>query len=137
MNPAAIVPAAAVKSDQTTGTSNTVYVTPGVQQYHDSAVKAWASITCSGGAVTTNGSYGIGTITRSSAGIYVYPHSTNFTSTGYCVAGAYNDASGASNTRTVAINTLATNSTTINFGTGPGGATDPAYFGTIMWVGRQ
>ena len=71
---------AAVKSDQTTATSTTVAVVPGVQQYHPSAAKAWASMsgTCSTSTCTLGDTYNVSQITRSGTGIYTATFSTAF-----------------------------------------------------------
>jgi hypothetical protein len=76
---------AAVKADQTTGTSTAVGVTPAVQQNHTSAVKAWAHITRSGTSYTLAGGYNIASVVRNSLGSVTVNFTTPFTSTGaYC-----------------------------------------------------
>lgn len=40
-------PSAATRTDEETGTSTTVFTSPGTQQYHSSAVKGWAQISSS------------------------------------------------------------------------------------------
>lgn len=73
---------AAAKSDQTTATSNSVAVTPGTQQYHDSAIKAFVNFTGSSGAI--NGTaYNVSSVTRTSAGIYVVNFATAFANTDF------------------------------------------------------
>jgi hypothetical protein len=80
---------AATKSDQETGTSTTAVVTPSQQQSHDSANKVIANCSVSGGVVTCGFTYGVSSITRSSAGQFVVNFSTNFASTSYaCEANA-------------------------------------------------
>lgn len=75
---------AAVKSDQTTGTSTSVAVVPGVQQYHDSAAKAWAYTTSPGSSPPTlSASYNISSIVRNSTGRYTYNFTTSFASANY------------------------------------------------------
>ncbi len=75
---------AAVKSDQTTGTSNTVAVTPGVQQYHNSACKAFVQFVGSSGAV--NGSYNVTSVTRNGTGDYTVNFTTAFANSNYAGA---------------------------------------------------
>ena len=78
---------AATKGDQQTGTSAVVAVTPSQQQSHASAAKAWVTFT--GASASISSSYNIGSVTRSSAGVYVVNFTTVFSSTSYnCVAGA-------------------------------------------------
>lgn len=78
---------AAVKSDQTTGSSTSVAVVPGVQQFHDSAAKAWLWMTQSGGTYTNAASYGVTSFTKNGTGDVTVTFSTAFTSANYsCVA---------------------------------------------------
>lgn len=76
---------AAVKADQTTGTSNAVAVTPGVQQFHDSAVKAWCGFNgaTTGTNACANGSYNVTSVTRNSTGDYTLNFTTAFASAAY------------------------------------------------------
>lgn len=129
--------AAATQAQMEAGTSNTVAVTPLSMNWHPGVAKAWASITNSGGAVTTNGSWQISSITRSSAGIFVFNFTTSFSSTAYICSGMWQSTSGATNNLCITINTLAVGAATINFGTAPGAATDPAYFATLVFFGDQ
>jgi hypothetical protein len=85
---------AAVKSDQTTASSNLVAVTPGVAQYHPSAAKAWAYVTVSGGVSTLAASYGVTSVTHSSAGNITITLSTAFTSANYAAVANAVTASG-------------------------------------------
>lgn len=73
---------AASKSDQTTGTSNSVAVTPGTQQYHNSAAKAWVNFAGASGSV--NGSYNVTSVTRNGTGDYTVNFTTAFANTNYC-----------------------------------------------------
>ena len=72
---------AAVKADQTTGTSTTVYVNPAVQQFHDSAVKAWIMFRGTDGTVFT--SYNAN-VARLATGDYRVTFTTAFASANYC-----------------------------------------------------
>ncbi|WP_425909052.1 hypothetical protein [Nitrobacter sp. TKz-YC02] len=78
----------ASKSDQQTGTSTTNAVTPSQQQSHDSAVKAFAVVTQSGGTYTLEASsYGIASISKNSAGSVTLTLSTAMSSVNYAVVG--------------------------------------------------
>jgi hypothetical protein len=72
---------AAVKSDQTTGTSTSVAVVPNVQQNHGSACKCWAQFVGSTGALTS--SYKMSSITRNGTGDYTANFTTSFTTANY------------------------------------------------------
>lgn len=73
----------AVKSDQTTGSSTALAVTPAVQQNHDSALKMWANISGNG---TNNASFNVTSVVRNSAGNYTVTLTTGFTSVNYVVS---------------------------------------------------
>lgn len=92
---------AAVKSDQTTGTSTTVAVVPGVQQYHASAAKVWC-MTSEAGVIAA--SYNVTSVTDNGAGDLTYNFTTNFSSGNYAVAPALNNAIGGTSATTYAIN---------------------------------
>jgi hypothetical protein len=72
---------AAAKTDQQTGTSTTLGVTPSQQQSHDSAAKAWVSFVGSTGAI--NSSYNVSSVVRNSAGNYTVTFTTAFASANY------------------------------------------------------
>lgn len=72
---------AAVKSDQTTATSNTTAVTPAVQQYHPSAVKAWANFNGSSGSV--NAGYNVTSVTKNATADYTVNFTTAFANANY------------------------------------------------------
>jgi hypothetical protein len=73
---------AATKAQQETGSSTTLAVTPGRQQNHDSAAKAWAYAIQSGGSVTNSKTYNT-TISRTGSGTYEATFSTAFDSNTY------------------------------------------------------
>lgn len=58
-------PSAASQADQETGSSTTVYVTPGRQQFHPSAAKAWVQYDSTGGRAA---SYNCSSVTDNAAG---------------------------------------------------------------------
>ena len=78
----------AAQSDQETGTSTTTVVTPGTQQYHPSAAKAWVVFT--GVTTTTNqASYNVSSLTDNGTGDTTVNFTTSFSSSNYaCVFGA-------------------------------------------------
>lgn len=75
------VPSAATKTQQTSGSSTTSYVSPGRQQYHDSSVKAWVTFDGNTGAII--GSYNITSVSKISTGVYRITFSTPFTTNSY------------------------------------------------------
>lgn len=85
-------PVAAAQSDQETATSTTLMVTPGRQQFHPSAAKAWCFF--NGNTAGTNAptaGYNVTSVTRNSAGNYTVNFTTAMSSTSYCfvaIAGA-------------------------------------------------
>jgi hypothetical protein len=74
---------AATQADQETSTSTTKPVTPGRQQFHPSAVKAWVSFTGSTGAVQQSSN--LGSLTRNSVGDFTFNFSTSFSAATYLV----------------------------------------------------
>lgn len=80
----ATIPTAAAQADQETATSTTTYVSPGRQQYHPSAAKAWGMITH---ATTVSASYpGTGVSnTNPGTGQYVVTHGVTMSSANYAV----------------------------------------------------
>lgn len=84
---------AAVQADQETATSTTTYVSPGVQQYHPSAAKAWVYFVGTG-TVTINKSYNISSVGDNGVGDYTINFTTAFSDANYCgVIGGYNTGS--------------------------------------------
>jgi hypothetical protein len=79
------VPDAATQADQETGTSTTVWVSPGRQHYHPSAAKAWGLVTHSGGTPTLTTGYGVASISDGGAGVTNINLSTAFSSVNYIV----------------------------------------------------
>jgi hypothetical protein len=84
---------AAVQSDQETATSNVLSVTPGVQQFHPSAAKAWAYCTISGTTLTVAAAYNM-SVSRTGIGTYSTSFTTNFSSANYAVL-PHGDKSGS------------------------------------------
>ena len=99
----------ATQSDQETGTSNTVYVTPGTQKHHPSSPKAWAYVTQSGGTYTLAASFGVSSISKTATGRVNIILSTAFSSTNYAAIGTINDGPN------LVLNEVKANRTTTNF----------------------
>ena len=81
----------ATQANQETATSTTTLVTPGRQQYHPSAAKAWVKANSSGTALV---SYNIASITDSSAGAGVVTIDTDFSSANYVVSASFETVGG-------------------------------------------
>lgn len=73
----------AIQSEQETATSTTLAVTPGRQQYHPSAVKAWGNFDASSGTPTTGASYNVTSLTDGGAGLTTVNFTTAFSSANY------------------------------------------------------
>lgn len=75
----------ATQSDQETATSTTLAVTPGRQQFHPSAAKAWVKFTGSAvnGAQTVNASYNVSGVSRTGTGAYTVSFTVPFSSANY------------------------------------------------------
>lgn len=73
---------AATQSEQETGSSTTVFVTPGRQQYHPSAAKAWCYADTAG---AVNASYNISSATDVGTGRIGFNFTTAFSSANYAV----------------------------------------------------
>jgi hypothetical protein len=94
---------AAVKSDQTTATSNSVAVTPGVQQYHPSSAKAWVSYQYSAGVPGILQSYNVASLTDVGVGIAGVVFTTAMTSSNYpALMTQSNDGAGLTNNSSTA-----------------------------------
>ena len=92
---------AAVKADQTTGTSTTVYVSPGTQQYHASAAKAWMYYNRSTSTLVSN--YGVTSVANGGTGVFTATlttamTTTNFIGVGICDQGILTPSAPASTT---------------------------------------
>ena len=68
----------ASKAQQIAGTSNIVYTTPAVQQFHNSALKFWCRFDGTTGII--NSQYNVSTVTRISVGNYTITFATPFVS---------------------------------------------------------
>jgi hypothetical protein len=83
----------ASQAQQETGTATDVYTSPGTQQYHESACKAWVKFTGSTGAITA--SYNVTSVTRNSAGDYTINFTTAFSSADYSAAAIASNSTSA------------------------------------------
>lgn len=83
---------AASQTDQETATSLVKPVTPGTQQFHPSAPKAWVKWTAGGTTITA--SYNVDSITRHAAGDYTVTFGTDFSSGDYVAQGVVSSATG-------------------------------------------
>lgn len=84
---------AATQSDQETGTSTTTFTSPGRQQFHPSAAKAWVSFT----TVTTTtayASYNVSSLTDNGSGDTTINFTTAFSSANYGFSGCVGSSSG-------------------------------------------
>jgi hypothetical protein len=126
------IPSAASKADEQTGTSTTVYTSPGQQQSHDSAAKAWVSFTGATGAILA--SYNVSGVVRNSAGNYTVSFTTAFSSAHYVCFGS-SDLAATSNI--VLNNTKAAGSVSIRAqNTANGTQGDPTTVDVVCF-GRQ
>jgi hypothetical protein len=74
----------ATKSQQETGTNTTSFVSPSIQQEHNSAIKAWLMGTHSAGTPTITTSWNISSLTDSGPGLVTANLSVTFSSANYC-----------------------------------------------------
>jgi hypothetical protein len=126
---------AAAKSDQQTGTSNVLAVTPLHQQDHDSAEKAWVKFADNGvnGAQTINASYNVTSVSRTALGTLTITFTTPFVTADYVCNG--NAIAGGTHVWTEFISPATTN-IQIFFLTNATTAADPAT-GMVSCRGRQ
>ena len=76
---------AASQAEQETGSATDVYVSPGRQQYHDSACKVWINFNGSG-TISARASYNVASITDNGTGDYTVTIATDFSSANYAVS---------------------------------------------------
>ncbi len=73
---------AATQANQETGTSTTTYVSPGRQQYHPSAAKAWLKWSYSTGTPTIDSSYNVTSLTDNGTGDLTVNYTTALSAAG-------------------------------------------------------
>lgn len=83
---------AATQAEQETGSSTTVFTTPGRQHFHPGSAKAWVKFNASG---TVAASYNITSVTDHGAGSWTINIATDFSSANYCGVAFAGDRSGA------------------------------------------
>jgi hypothetical protein len=83
---------AASQAQQEAASSTTVFVTPGRQQYHPGAVKAWGKF--AGATGTLSASHNVTSVVRDSEGTYTVTIATDFSSADYVVQLGYTSAGG-------------------------------------------
>jgi hypothetical protein len=83
---------AATQAEQEAATSTTANVTPGRQQFHPSACKAWVRFNVSGGVPTITASYNIASITDLGIGQFRFNFTTAFSSANYAVVALPEDS---------------------------------------------
>jgi hypothetical protein len=79
------IAAAATQAELETGSSTTVYTSPGRQQFHASAAKAWASYDSVPATPTLDASYNVSSLTDNGVGDITANFTTAFSSTNYSV----------------------------------------------------
>ena len=82
-------PVAASQGEQETGSRTTVFTSPGRQQYHPSAAKAWVLFDGTGTPAITTG-YNVSSITDNGVGDYTINFTTSFSSANYIITGIAN-----------------------------------------------
>lgn len=80
--PAGSALSAATQAEQEAGSSTTAYTTPGRQQYHPSAAKAWVRFNGTG-TLAVNSSYNVDSVSDGGTGIYTINFGTDFADTEY------------------------------------------------------
>ncbi len=75
---------AATQANQETGTSLLAFVTPGRQQYHQSACKGWGSADFAG---AVSASYNLTSVTDTGNGYQTYVWAADFSSSDFCTVG--------------------------------------------------
>ena len=75
---------AATQAEQETGTSTTVAVSPGTQQFHPSAAKAWVKFNMS---AVVSASHNVTSVTDSAVADFTINWNTDFSTANYAVAG--------------------------------------------------
>jgi len=131
LSPASV--SAASQSDQETATSNTVYVTPGRQQFHPSSPKAWIRFNGTGTPAIVS-SYNVTSITDNGTGDYTITFTTAFSNTNYCLIATADSQIGSTNaTRSVEIHTLSVGSVRIQTVNTAGGLEDMEYVSLVIF----
>ncbi len=91
----------ATQAEMEAASSTTAAVSPGRTQYHPGVAKVWAYVTVSGGTPTLAASYGVTSITDTSAGNVTVTFSTAFSSANYAAVAQAVTAGGAAHMASV------------------------------------
>jgi len=118
------------QADQETGTSNTAAVTPGRQQYHRSAPKAWAYYTVSGTTYTLVAGYNVASLNRTGAGDVTITLTTAFSSSIFAAIASSDSVSQIVSAFPVSASTL-----TVRIRTAAGVGSDAGF--SVMAFGDQ
>ena len=94
VKPTNLAPSAATQAQQETASSTSVYVSPGRQQFHPSAAKAWCLFDGTGTPAVTGTPYNVSSITDNGTGDHTVNWTTSFSSANYCVVTANNGYTG-------------------------------------------
>jgi len=128
---------AATQAQQVTGTSTTVFVSPGTQQYHKSAVKAWGFVTYSGSTPTLQSAYNIASVVSTGTGELTWTFTTSFASANYAVSGTCQEATaGQTSTVNIVSGGMGTGTTRTGTHNGAGSKFDPVNV-SFMAMGNQ
>lgn len=131
--------AAASQAQQETGTSTVVYVSPGRQQYHPSAAKAWLRMSTSGGTPTLGQAYNVTSLTDNGAGDFTANFTVSFSAgTAYMLIGTSQLAVPNVNTpREVMAHTFNAGSCRFTTDNGAGSAEDNQAYTSVAFFGDQ
>lgn len=111
VSPKAGTPGAASQADQEAGTALTVFTAPGVQQFHQSAAKAWININQAGGQ-SIRGSYNVASIVDGGTGRTTINFTISFSDANYAAVGTPGETVVTSDP-TISIIAMAAGSTTV------------------------
>lgn len=124
---------AATQADQEAATSTVTYVSPGRQQFHPSASKAWLYSLYSAGVPLLSASYNIASITDNGVGDATVNLSTVFSSANYCVTSGLNIANNSVATFIPTTYSVAAGNFRLSFVSAGGSSTDPFAFHTACF----
>tara|TARA_R110000868_G_scaffold335547_1_gene596446 strand:+ start:30484 stop:33525 length:3042 start_codon:yes stop_codon:yes gene_type:complete len=117
---------AATQAEQESASSTTVGVTPGRQQYHPSAAKAWLECGLTGNILA---SYNVSSVADTGTGVITPSYTVSFSSTSYSIIAMA--GGGSTVARICMINSYATGSSVVDCVDGAGTLADPA--GPSTW----
>lgn len=126
---------AATQAQMEAASSTTVATTPGRQQYHPSAVKAWVNIVWSGGTPSAPVSYNVSSLTDTGAGDAGVNFTTAFSSANYAVAVAFTSLALGSQQQCDCYS-RSTGSAQIRYSNN-GSPTDNTFFVSAIFMGDQ